>query len=75
MAQSIVGLENVQPYKFSECSRADYVDALRVGHGLCLMNKPNEVKNLLKLLWLFADKFKIPEKKLINKPSTINQIN
>lgn len=43
MARSIVGLENVQPYKFSECSRSDYVDALRIGHGICLMNKPNEV--------------------------------
>lgn len=43
MAQSIVGLENVQPYKFSECSRNDYIDALRTGHGLCLLNKPNEV--------------------------------
>lgn len=31
MAQSIVGQENVQPYKFSECSRKDYVDALRIG--------------------------------------------
>jgi hypothetical protein len=44
MAQSIVGLENVQPYKFSECSRSDYIDALRLGHGLCLLNKPNEVE-------------------------------
>jgi hypothetical protein len=44
MAQSIVGLENVQPYKFSECSRNDYIDALRIGHGLCLLNKPNEVE-------------------------------
>ena len=43
MAQSIVGLENVQPYKFSECSRSDYTDALRIGHGICLLNKPNEV--------------------------------
>jgi hypothetical protein len=43
MAKSIVGLENVQPYKFSECSRSDYIDALRIGHGICLLNKPNEV--------------------------------
>lgn len=46
MAQSIVGQENVQPYKFSECSRSDYIDALRIGHGICLMNKPNEVENM-----------------------------
>lgn len=44
MAQTIVGLENVQPYKFSECSKTDYIDALRIGHGLCLLNKPNEVR-------------------------------
>lgn len=44
MSQSIVGLENVQPYKFSECSRSDYIDALRIGHGLCLLNKPNELE-------------------------------
>ncbi|XP_055712336.1 disintegrin and metalloproteinase domain-containing protein unc-71 isoform X4 [Phlebotomus papatasi] len=44
MAQSIVGSDNVQPYKFSECSRSDYIDALRIGHGLCLLNKPNELE-------------------------------
>ncbi|XP_015607656.1 disintegrin and metalloproteinase domain-containing protein 19 [Cephus cinctus] len=44
MAKSIVGLENVQPYKFSECSKNDYTDALKGGHGLCLFNKPNEVE-------------------------------
>ncbi|XP_046734645.1 disintegrin and metalloproteinase domain-containing protein unc-71 isoform X3 [Diprion similis] len=43
MAQSIVGLENVQPYKFSGCSKSDYEDALRQGHGICLLNKPNEL--------------------------------
>ncbi|XP_045785529.1 disintegrin and metalloproteinase domain-containing protein 22 isoform X1 [Maniola jurtina] len=43
MAQSIVGLENVQPYKFSECSKNDYINELRIGQGLCLLNKPNEL--------------------------------
>ncbi|XP_039747128.1 disintegrin and metalloproteinase domain-containing protein 11 isoform X2 [Pararge aegeria] len=43
MAQSIVGLENVQPYKFSECSKNDYISELRGGQGLCLLNKPNEL--------------------------------
>lgn len=43
MAQGIAGLENVQPYKFSDCSKSDYIDALRIGHGICLLNKPNEV--------------------------------
>lgn len=45
MAQSIVGSENVQPYKFSDCSKNDYINELRVGRGLCLLNKPNEVRN------------------------------
>lgn len=43
MAQSIVGLDNLQPYKFSECSKNDYFNSLRSGSGMCLMNKPNEV--------------------------------
>ncbi|XP_048479376.1 disintegrin and metalloproteinase domain-containing protein 11 isoform X5 [Plutella xylostella] len=43
MAQSIVGLENVQPYKFSDCSKSDYINELRIGRGLCLLNKPNEL--------------------------------
>lgn len=43
MSQSIVGLDAVQPYKFSECSLADYIDTLRVGHGICLFNRPNQV--------------------------------
>ncbi|XP_012219543.2 disintegrin and metalloproteinase domain-containing protein 33 isoform X16 [Linepithema humile] len=44
MAQSIVGLENVQPYKFSECSKTDYIEALKVGNGICLFNKPNQLE-------------------------------
>ncbi|XP_011306245.1 disintegrin and metalloproteinase domain-containing protein 9 isoform X7 [Fopius arisanus] len=47
MAQSIVGADNVQPYKFSECSKADYEEALRSGHGICLFNKPNELETRL----------------------------
>ncbi|XP_053982119.1 disintegrin and metalloproteinase domain-containing protein unc-71 isoform X5 [Hylaeus volcanicus] len=44
MAQSIVGLENVQPYTFSECSKTDYIESLKSGNGICLLNKPNEVE-------------------------------
>ena len=44
MAKSIVGLENVQPYKFSDCSSSDYTQTLKGGiAGKCLLNKPNEV--------------------------------
>ncbi|XP_076684609.1 disintegrin and metalloproteinase domain-containing protein mind-meld isoform X3 [Andrena cerasifolii] len=43
MMQSIVGLEDVQPYKFSECSQADYIELLQHGNGFCLHNKPNQV--------------------------------
>lgn len=46
MAQSIVGLENVQPYKFSDCSKSDYAEVLKSGKGMCLLNKPNEVSTL-----------------------------
>lgn len=47
MAQSIVGAENVQPYKFSECSKSDYENTLKAGAAICLFNKPNEVKTEL----------------------------
>lgn len=43
MAQSIIGLNNVLPYKFSECSAKEYMDVLRLGEAMCLLNKPNEV--------------------------------
>ncbi|XP_063359814.1 disintegrin and metalloproteinase domain-containing protein 11 isoform X2 [Cydia amplana] len=43
MAQTIVGLDHVQPYKFSDCSKNDYINELRIGQGLCLLNKPNEL--------------------------------
>lgn len=43
MAQSIIGQNHVLPYKFSECSRKEYMDVLRLGEAMCLLNKPNEV--------------------------------
>ncbi|KAF7286150.1 hypothetical protein GWI33_007396 [Rhynchophorus ferrugineus] len=48
MAKSIVGLDNVQPYKFSECSMSDYISRLRTGTGVCLLNKPNELQGHIK---------------------------
>lgn len=44
MQQSIVGMENIQPYKFSDCSLNDYIDEFRETRNMCLLNKPNEVK-------------------------------
>ncbi|XP_050432862.1 disintegrin and metalloproteinase domain-containing protein unc-71 isoform X2 [Adelges cooleyi] len=46
MQQSIVGMENIQPYKFSECSLNDYINEFRDTRNMCLLNKPNEVANL-----------------------------
>ncbi|XP_059352595.1 uncharacterized protein LOC130700381 isoform X6 [Daphnia carinata] len=45
MSQSIMGLDSVQPYKFSECSLSDYIDSLRIGHGICLFNRPNQLED------------------------------
>lgn len=49
MQQSIVGMENIQPYKFSDCSLNDYIDEFRETRNMCLLNKPNEVRLTLKL--------------------------
>ncbi|XP_065578386.1 disintegrin and metalloproteinase domain-containing protein unc-71-like isoform X1 [Artemia franciscana] len=45
MAETIVGRENVQPYKFSECSLTEYVEKLRKGRGICLFNRPNQLED------------------------------
>jgi len=45
MQQSIVGMENIQPYKFSDCSLNDYIDEFRDTRNMCLLNKPNEVSS------------------------------
>lgn len=44
MQQSIVGQDNIHPYKFSECSLDDYITGFRDSRSMCLLNKPNEVK-------------------------------
>ncbi|GAB6031770.1 hypothetical protein CHUAL_010178 [Chamberlinius hualienensis] len=44
MAESIVGSESVQPYRFSQCSVKNYVASLRIGNGICLFNKPNQLE-------------------------------
>lgn len=43
MQQSIVGLENIYPYTFSDCSLDDYIKGFRESRSMCLLNKPNEV--------------------------------
>ncbi|XP_050542400.1 disintegrin and metalloproteinase domain-containing protein unc-71 isoform X3 [Daktulosphaira vitifoliae] len=45
MQQSIVGMENIQPYKFSDCSLNDYINEFRETRNMCLLNKPNEIAN------------------------------
>ncbi|XP_046455697.1 uncharacterized protein LOC124203135 isoform X8 [Daphnia pulex] len=45
MSQSIMGLESVQPYKFSECSLSDYIEKLKIGHSICLFNRPNQLED------------------------------
>lgn len=47
MQQSIVGQDNIHPYKFSECSLDDYIAGFRDSRSMCLLNKPNEVKFIL----------------------------
>lgn len=49
MQQSIVGQENIHPYKFSECSLDDYITGFRDSKSMCLLNKPNEVIFFLQL--------------------------
>jgi len=44
MSQTIVGLDGVQPYKFSECSLSDYHVTLQRGHAICLLNRPGNQK-------------------------------
>ncbi|KAK7602201.1 hypothetical protein V9T40_009642 [Parthenolecanium corni] len=43
MQQSIIGLDKIHPYKFSECSLNDYISGFRDSSSVCLLNKPNEV--------------------------------
>ncbi|KAG1661608.1 Disintegrin and metalloproteinase domain-containing protein 22 [Nymphon striatum] len=42
---SVVGDQNMQPYRFSDCSLNTYIETLRKGNGICLFNKPHELED------------------------------
>ena len=46
MRSSVIGDEGVQPYKFSSCSLDQFLQWMDEGQALCLLNKPNQARNL-----------------------------
>ena len=53
MRQSIIGEEGIQPYKFSTCSKNQFLRWMKRSPGTaqCLLNKPNQVTFYSALWW------------------------